>query len=201
MSPCAYRGVPSTRTSQAHGGFLFGGGGVGINMRFQPNTPDDFWAKVRKAEPDECWLWTTAIGAGGYGKFCMLRKNWLSHRMAYTLTHGPIPLGLLVRHTCDTPPCCNPAHLVLGSQADNVADRVVRGRSASGDRAGLRLHPESRIKGERHPRAILREDDVRFIREAARAKLLTRTQLAHRYGVKTVTIDRAISRHSWAHID
>ncbi len=80
-----------------------------------------FWDHVRKA--DGCWLWTACI-MRKYGVY----RRWRAHRVAYALTNGPIPAGSVVCHTCDTPTCCNPAHLVLGTQLDNIRDMDRKGR-------------------------------------------------------------------------
>jgi HNH endonuclease len=69
-----------------------------------------------------------------------------AHRLAWEFRHGPIRPGLSVLHTCDHPPCCNPAHLVLGTHADNMADNMAdmwaKGRAARGDRNAARRYPE-----------------------------------------------------------
>lgn len=87
-----------------------------------------FWSKVSMAGPDECWEWMGSRNTGGYGWFKVGDRATGSHRVAFELTSGPIPDGLLIRHRCDNPPCCNPAHMELGTPADNAADRTERGR-------------------------------------------------------------------------
>ena len=72
----------------------------------------------------------------GYGSFSVDGKSCPAHRVAFELTHGPIPEGQVVRHKCDVPGCCNPAHLELGTSADNNRDRDERGRGAKGGRGG-----------------------------------------------------------------
>lgn len=82
-----------------------------------------------------------ATNAKGYGQSGFYNQtngkpegSYLTHRIAWTLGHNPnatrveVPSGLLVRHTCDNPPCCNPAHLITGTQAQNTADMMERGR-------------------------------------------------------------------------
>ena len=89
------------------------------------------WTRVAKGEPDECWPWLGYLHTSGYGQIGVGRREEglaYTHRVAYEATNGPIPDGLLVRHTCDNRPCCNPAHLLVGTVADNSADMVARGR-------------------------------------------------------------------------
>ena len=74
-----------------------------------------------------CLLWR-GRDDGRYGEIMINRVRYLVHRLAYTLHHGPIPPGLLVRHLCDTPPCIAPAHLLVGTHLDNSHDMIGRGR-------------------------------------------------------------------------
>lgn len=96
-----------------------------------------FWSKVKCGTDDECWLWQAHRQAHrGYGTFGIGSRlipgsrhtSALAHRVAWELTYGPVPNGARVLHQCDNPPCCNPKHLFLGSQADNVADMIAKGR-------------------------------------------------------------------------
>lgn len=101
-------------------------------MPFGPKpTPPEvrFWAKVDKAGPDECWLWTASTNKG-YGQLAIKPSPQpvMAHRFSYELANGPIPDGLAVCHTCDNPPCVNPAHLFLGTKGDNNRDMVAKGR-------------------------------------------------------------------------
>lgn len=93
-----------------------------------------FWAKVDRGGPDDCWPWTGGASDAGYGRFKIQGRLVSAHRIAYQLAKGPIPHaggwhGPIVRHTCDFPRCCNPDHLVVGTQSENMADMVARKRA------------------------------------------------------------------------
>ena len=104
------------------------------------------WKYIAVRDPHECWLWQGYQDPSGQGQiksYGRQGQSYKAHRVAYTVAYGPIPEGLIVRHRCDTSACCNPNHLVLGTHADNVRDRVARGRSAVGPRNGrAKLTPE-----------------------------------------------------------
>lgn len=98
-------------------------------------------SKLRR-DPNGCLIFTGATVRGGYGKIyshsvgtrATGRRTVLldTHRAAWELAHGPIPDGLFVLHRCDTPACCEPAHLFLGTQADNMLDKSAKGRALPG---------------------------------------------------------------------
>ena len=97
--------------------------------------PDLFWPKVDRINGPvlgafgRCWPWTRRrLPRQGYGIFGVLGRVTTAHRVAYVLTNGDIDDGVVVRHVCDNPPCCNPAHLEAGTNADNARDAAVRGR-------------------------------------------------------------------------
>jgi hypothetical protein len=79
-----------------------------------------------------CWIWSRYKDKAGYGKLYFRNKVYLAHRVSYILYKTEIPKGSCVLHKCDQPSCCNPNHLFIGSQADNVKDMIKKGRSKSG---------------------------------------------------------------------
>lgn len=145
-----------------------------------------FWPKVDRREPHECWPWTASTNPHGYGQIKVRDKLQRAHRVAYWLTHGVWPP--VVRHTCDNPPCCNPAHLLPGTQSENRQDMYDRGR-ASGGRTSRR--------GADHPMAKLTQDDVaEIIRRRATGE--TYRSLGAAFGIAASQAYRIVVGQRWA---
>lgn len=86
-----------------------------------------FWDKV--AVGDDCWLWHGYKNPQGYGRCLGFGKSLeYAHRLSWRIKYGSIPSGKVVCHTCDRPDCVRPGHLFLGTQKENVADCMTKGR-------------------------------------------------------------------------
>ena len=141
-----------------------------------------FFARVDTS--GECWTWTARTTVDGYGVFSVGASNVGAHRFSYELHTGPIGEGLFVCHRCDNRRCVNPAHLFLGTPAENSADMAAKGRS---------------VRGNQQVRAKLTDAAVRDIREA-RARGTGVDELAARFQVDRHTITRAALRRGWRHV-
>jgi hypothetical protein len=117
-------------------------GGAGSGRRPSP-LADKFWEKVARGDPDKCWVWEGYKIPTGYGQIGHEGRPLYAHRVAYTVSRGPIPPGLNVMHTCDTPACCNPRHLKLGTRQDNIRDMYAKGRGAKTRMRKNKPAPES----------------------------------------------------------
>lgn len=171
-----------------------------------------FWSHVDTSNTDGCWPWTAGRRrANWYGNFSINGRTFSAHRVAYEITYGPIPDDLYCCHSCDEPLCCRPDHLWLGTNRQNTQDRHAKGRDASGDRGGLRLHPERRAFGERNAgrkypgifagenngRAKLTWDIATTIRGRYQAGGISQQRLADEYGVSQVTISKIAQGKFW----
>lgn len=138
--------------------------------------------RARTTDSGGCWEWDGCVQSNGYARVRIGGVTRNAHRVAKELATGrPIQTGMDVCHRCDNRRCINPAHLFIGTRADNMRDCVAKGRQAR----GLRLSVLRR--GERAPRAKLNWPQVRAIRAAA--KTGARPQdLAVLYGVDASTI-------------
>lgn len=144
-------------------------------------TASERLAELSVAEESGCIRFTGHLDGEGYGRIMVARVKYMAHRLSYSLNNGPIPDGYVVRHKCDNPSCINPEHLEVGTQADNIADKVSRGRQARGSGAG---------------RAILTEESVREIRSSP----LKVSELSTLYGVSVVSIRNILRRKTWQHV-
>ena len=143
----------------------------------------------------------------GYGQMQWAGKVRLAHRIAYqlatnvTLSDEPklLPASVCVLHICDNPSCCNPSHLRLGTQGENVRDAASKGRLRFGDANTSRLYPHRLARGETIGTAKLTATDVLTIR--ARSELGdTQAGIAAAYDIAISTVQRIIYRQTWKHI-
>ena len=153
---------------------------------------DRFWSKVDRSGPEGCcWLWTGAKGSGGYGRFRMSSapsRFATAHRYSYVLAHGSLRDDICVLHQCDTPACVNPAHLFLGTRAENMADMVRKGRSQHKGRCGAA-----------NPMHKLKQSDVDAIR-AAKAAGQQQWVIAEMFHIDRSTVSYIVRGKRWAHV-
>jgi len=149
-------------------------------------SPDLFWARVRVGVPEECWPWLRGA-CKGYGHVLWEiggeRKTHKAHRVSYLLTHGHIPAGLEILHSCDNKRCCNPAHLSAGTHAQNMRDAYERG-----------LVPP--LKGEKNGNAVLTDEAVADILSTPRT-IGSGLALAAKYGVSPGAISHVRVGRNW----
>lgn len=103
--------------------------------RIKPSVFERLWKRVVVGPRDACWEWQgsrTVFGHGRIGMTDLRDGKWraeYTHRLAFIDSRSAdIPAGMVIMHTCDNPPCCNPEHLRLGTQAENCQDRERKGR-------------------------------------------------------------------------
>lgn len=170
---------------------LIKSGGIKVNR----NSPavHRFWFRVNQDGPvhptlgTACWLWTGSIGGPGYGQLSVGGRPTTTHTYSWKLHRGPIPEGLWVLHHCDVQHCVRPSHLFLGTQQDNIADQVAKGRQ---------------VRGEKSYHAVLSEEIVR------KARLLyvpwSRTHgvvaLAKLFGVSATALYEVVNGNNWKHV-
>jgi hypothetical protein len=149
----------------------------------------NFQRRVTPEPNTGCWLWTGGVDKDGYGKFQVSvgyrsQVHLRAHRFAWEDVHGPLPAGMLLLHSCDTPSCANEGHVRPGSQLENIRDATGRGRRATGDR---------------HSNAKLRAVDVWSMRRK-HAKGWSFVALAEAYGVSKPCVWLAVVRRNWRHV-
>jgi len=134
-----------------------------------------------------CWEWVGRVDEDGYGRIEYEGKDQPASRVMWIVCKGPIPADVLVCHTCDNPPCINPDHLFLGSNAENTADSVAKGR-----RKGINL-------GESNNMTSLTDEVVRQIR-SEEASGVTQIEIARKRGIPKVTVHNVVRRKTWKRV-
>jgi transcriptional regulator len=175
LSQCAI--AVKFNISQPMVSYLFAGK---YTTRKEFTLEETFWKHVKQASKTLCWFWEGARNGYGYGQFIFKGKKYSAHRFSAKLSGLSIK-NKVVRHTCDNPACVNPNHLLVGTHADNVADKVRRNRQARGVTNG---------------RAKLTEKQVKFIRKSK----LTNSQLAKKFNVNSRAILAIRKRETWRHV-
>lgn len=150
-----------------------------------------FWTKVDKSPGlgphGECWEWRGHVRkSDGYGRIGIDGRAWLAHRLAFILANGPNTSGLHVCHSCDNRPCCNPGHLWLGTDADNTADMMAKGR----------FTPRY---GALNGWARFTDGDIIDIRESFAAGE-NQTSIARRFGTAPAVISKIVRGEAWGHV-
>lgn len=145
---------------------------------------DELWEEQVGPLDTPCHVWQRSRNYSGYG---MCGAHDRAHRVAWERVNGQIPDGLNVLHKCDVRACVNPEHLFLGTQLENVRDRVRKGRGA-------------RTSGVKNGSAILNETDVERIRDIWRVGGVTQKGIAKYFGIAHCTANAIIKRRLWAHV-
>lgn len=172
---------------------LFAGGG-GASVGIEAADRIRFRSHVRVAAGDSCWEWQgyrlkRPSGALSYGLFCVGKRQFLAHRMAWILSHGDIPDGSVVRHRCDNVACVRPDHLLIGTQAQNLQDMRERGR------AFYNTFP----KGTRHHSAKIDPERVLAIRKMREAGV-SLAKIGSAFGLHPSTVHAIVRGRCWGHV-
>lgn len=163
------------------------GGGIYCSnkCRYKPQYDLETTFRNSFTKTERCWLWNGKTDQFGYGMLYYQNGDYAAHRLSYQFYKGEIPSDMVVRHTCDNPPCCNPDHLVLGTQVENVRDRVTRRRNGAWKGAG--------------PRTNLTEQQVSGIRQSYKQgeRMI---DISKRTGVSYASVEAICKRRNWKHI-
>lgn len=145
-----------------------------------------FFYRISICKETGCWIF------GGqksqrYSHLDFRYRRISGHHMAWMMYYGDIPRGLHVLHKCDRTKCCNPAHLFLGTQKDNVQDSVRKGRCI-------------RAKGSQNGHAILTESQVSEIKRIWMPRVVTRKMISRKFNISIGCLDKILYNQSWKHV-
>lgn len=145
-----------------------------------------FWSHVAAPNEFGCRLWLASVNSNGYGQFGVLGGNQRANRVSWRLTYGEIPLDRQINHRCDIRSCVEPEHFWLGTQIENMHDKVAKGRS------NLRGK-----RGDANVRSKLTWDIVREMRRVRETKGLALYELAEMFGISTAQCSNICAYKQW----
>lgn len=141
-----------------------------------------------------CWLWDGPSYASGYGRIKVGGKTVRATHYALAMAGRPVPNGLQACHKCDTPECVNPAHLFIGTQLDNEADKIAKSRQSRGGRHSKSFR--TRAKGEANGNSVLSGEKVVAIRADGRPQRV----IAKDHGISQSTVSLIKKNAIWSHL-
>ena len=161
----------------------------GLRKRFKG--PKQLWSRVKKTSKNKCWLWfSTSKNEHGYGILNYNGRTEKAHRIAYQLFYNcKLTSDQHLLHSCDIPACCNPHHLKIGTQQENMQNAIDRGRNS----------PPPVHRGENNNKAKLTESKVRIIRKSFKNGVSI-INLSKKFNVTRPTINQIVKRETWKHI-
>lgn len=153
-----------------------------MGRKFTPGERERaFWAKIERKGPDDCWPWRAWQDSSGRGRLKVNGRDTGAPCFMWTITHGPIPDGLWVLHSCDNPNCVNPMHLWLGTRRDNIADMDAKNRRVV-------------LRGDDHGSTKVFDSQVAEIRSRYAAGGVTQATLGIEYGISQRTVSDIVTR-------
>jgi hypothetical protein len=173
---------------------------------FTQDQATHFWSKVKAGERDQCWPYGGGRTARGYGVYAIKsagrrKRMFMAHRVAFFLSNGFIDNSKDVCHSCDNPPCCNGAHLFLGTALDNLLDASAKGRMLQWkERNPAIIYPERMPRGITHGKAKLTDEQVSDIRKRYSPPMVTVYKLAKEFKVAWQTVDKIVKGKAWRHL-
>ena len=156
-------------------------------MQIEPHRIQNFLKHIEKCPITECWNWTGCKDRDGYGDFNMGKSIGISYRAnraSWLIHKGKIPGGIYVLHRCDNRACVNPEHLFLGTNDENMADMVKKGRAR---------------KGENHPKAKLTKEQVIEIRKL-NIQGFKKFEIAKMLSIRRKNVSNVILGTVWRHV-
>lgn len=150
------------------------------------NIENRFWSKVNKEGTNGCWEWIGSKRGRGYGSVSFKGKMYAAHRVSYVLANGDVLGHLHVLHKCDNTACVNPDHLFLGTNTDNVKDKMEKGR-----------HKVKPSYGQDNGQSKLTIDQILEIKNKYIPRAYSQQKIATEYGVDQSVISRILSGKIW----